>query len=171
MRKGYKKQSHEHRIDLAGEYRWGDIGQIIFAILFIIGVNSDIFIFKISASWQEIIPWYLRIIMFIPFLYFAGYFAHRAHKKIFGERRKKLIVINTDVFSRLRHPMYFGTLLTYLGILILSISLVGLMIFIVIFIFYYYLCYYEEQVLIENLGDEYRKYMKEVPMLIPRLKK
>jgi protein-S-isoprenylcysteine O-methyltransferase Ste14 len=158
-------------MDLAGEYRWGDTGKMIFAIIFFIGVISDLFIFKISDSWQEIIPWYLRVIVILPFLYFAGYFAKRAHKKVFEEHRKTLLVINTDVFSRIRHPMYFGSLLTYFSILILSISLIGLMIFIVIVIFYYYLSYYEEQVLIEKLGDEYRKYMNEVPMLIPRLKK
>ena len=81
------------------------------------------------------------------------------------------MVIKTDVFARIRHPMYFGSILTYLSFVILSLSVLALVIFIIIVIFYYYLCRYEEQVLLAKLGDEYMKYMKKVPMLIPRVRK
>ncbi len=30
---------------------------------------------------------------------------------------------------------------------------------------------YEEQLLLERLGDEYKQYMKNVPMLIPKIRK
>jgi len=171
MNKGYKRNSHEHRKDLAGEYRWGDTGQIILLIIFIIGMTSDLFLLKLSDSWQDAFLWYYRIVVFFPLLFVAGYFAQRAHKKVFHEERKELMVIKTDVFARIRHPMYFGSILTYLGFVILSLSVIALVIFIVVVIFYYYLCRYEEQILIEELGDEYRNYMKNVPMLIPRVRK
>ncbi len=56
MNKGHKRKSHENRKDLAGEYRWGDTGQIILLIVFVIGMISDLFLLKISDSWQNVFP-------------------------------------------------------------------------------------------------------------------
>lgn len=171
MKKGHKRNSHEHRKDLAGEHRWGDTGQLVFLIVFIIGMASDLFLFKVSDSWQDAFPWYFRIAVFLPLLFVAGYFAQRAHKKVFQEERKELMVIKTDVFAIIRHPMYLGSILTYLSFVVLSLSVIAMVIFFIIVMFYYYLCRYEEQLLIEKLGDEYENYMKKVPMLIPRVRK
>ena len=170
MNKGHKRKSHENRKDLAGEYRWGDIGQIILLIVFIIGMISDLFLLKISDSWQNVFPWYFRIVLFIPLLFIAGYFAQRAHKMVFQGERDELIVIKTDVFAMIRHPMYFGSILAYLGFVILSFSVIALIVFVILVIFYFYLCRYEEQILVEKIGDKYRNYMKKVPMLIPFIK-
>jgi len=171
MKEGHKRHSHEHRKDLAGEFRWGDTGQIVLLIVFVIGMISDLFLIKLSDSWQNVFPWFLRIFLFLPLLFVAGYFAQRAHKKVFGEEQKEIIVIKTDVFARIRHPMYFGSILTFLSFVILSLSVIALVVFVVIIIFYYYLCRYEEQLLIEKLGDEYKNYMKKVPMLFPKFRK
>jgi protein-S-isoprenylcysteine O-methyltransferase Ste14 len=170
MTEGHKRHSHEHRKHLVGEYRWGDTGQIVLLIVFIIGILSDIFLLKISNSWQDNFPWYFRFVVFLPLFFIAGYFAQKAHKKVFQEERKKLTVIKTDVFARIRHPLYFGSILTYLSFIILSLSIIALVIFVIVVIFYYYLCRYEEKVLIEKLGDGYMNYMKSVPMLIPKLR-
>jgi protein-S-isoprenylcysteine O-methyltransferase Ste14 len=167
MAKGHKRKSHEHRKDLAGEHRWSDIGQIVLLIIFIIGMISDLFLIKISDPWQETVPWYFRIVVFIPLFLLSGYFAQRAHKKVFQEERKEIMLIQTDVFAIIRHPMYFGSILIYLGFVVLSFSLIALVVFIIVVIFYYYICRYEEKLLIEKLGSEYIKYMKKVPMLIP----
>ncbi len=171
MSEGHKRHSHEHRQDLAGEYRWGDTGQLVLLVLFIIGMSADVFVLKLSDSWQETIPWYFRMVMVLPIIVVAGYFAQRSHKKVFEEERTDLMVINTDVFARIRHPMYFGFILLYVGFVILSLSVIALVVFVVVVIFYYYLCRYEEQLLLAKLGDEYRGYMKNVPMLRPRFRK
>jgi hypothetical protein len=47
-RKGYKRKTHEHREDLAGEHKLGDIGQIILLIVFIIGLLADKFVLHFS---------------------------------------------------------------------------------------------------------------------------
>jgi len=171
MSEGYKRHSHEHRKDLAGEHRWGDTGQIIMLIIFIIGMILDMFLLKISDSLQTFIPWYYRLLLFLIPFFAAGYFSQNAHKKIFKEERKDLIVIENDVYGMLRHPMYFGAILVYLSFVVLSFSAVAMVIFVLIVIFYYYLCRYEERILIEKLGDKYCNYMKKVPMLFPKFKK
>lgn len=171
MSEGYKRQSHEHRKDLAGEHRWSDTGQMIFIVIFIIGMIIDFFFLKINESWRNLFPWYYRIIVFLLVFFTAGFFAQKAHKKIFQDERKELIVIKTDIYSRIRHPMYFGSILVYLSFVILSLSIIAMIIFVIVIIFYYYLCRYEETLLIEKLGDEYKDYVKEVPMLFPRIRK
>lgn len=80
------------------------------------------------------------------------------------------MVITTDIYSVLRHPMYLGSILIFLSLAVLSLSLIAAVIFIAVVIFYYFLCRYEEKVLIEKLGKEYTNYMKKVPMLIPFIK-
>ena len=134
MNEGYKRKSHEHRNDLAGENKWGDALQMIFVIVFLIGMILDLFLLNFSSSWQNIFPLYYRFIVFIFIFLIAGYFGQKSHKKIFGEIRKELMVVKTDVYSRLRHPMYFGVILIYLSFVILSLSIVALMIFFIVVI-------------------------------------
>ena len=170
MNKGHKRKSHERRKDLAGEYRWGDTVQFILFLVFIIGLIADLFIVKISSSWQEVIPWYFRVVVFLPLIVIAVYFVQKAHQKVFEEERKELMVIKTDVFAMVRHPMYFGSILTFLSFVVISFSVISLLIFVIIVISYYYLCRFEEHLLLAKLEIEYKNYMKNVPMLIPRVR-
>ncbi|MFH1013155.1 MAG: isoprenylcysteine carboxylmethyltransferase family protein [Thermoplasmatota archaeon] len=161
MNEGNNRKSHEHRQDLAGEYRWGDLGQNILLIIFFIGMVVDVFLVKVS-SWQDVVPWYIRVVIFIPLFVFGWYVAQQAHKKVFQEERTNLMVITTGVYAWLRHPMYFGSLMIYLSFILLSFSVIALTIFGVAVLFYHYLCRYEEKLLIAKLGDEYKEYMKKV---------
>jgi protein-S-isoprenylcysteine O-methyltransferase Ste14 len=170
-KQGYHGHRHENREDLAGEYRWGDAGQLLFLIVFIIGIIFDILIFKISGSWQNIIPWYYRLLIFIPLFFVSGYFSQNGLKKIFKEQREKLEVIDTGVFGVVRHPIYLGSIILYLSFVVLSFSIVAFFIFIAIIMFYYYLCRYEEDLLLQKLGEKYKNYMNEIPMLFPGLKR
>ena len=171
MEKGHRRKSHEHRSDLAGEYRWGDVGQLLLLVIFIIGMVSDLFILNISRSWQDVIPWYVPVIIFIPLIFISGYLAQSGLKKVFKEERKELEVISSGVFGVVRHPIYLGSILIFLSFTILSLSIIALIIWFVIIIFYYCLCRYEEKLLIGKLGKKYRDYMKEIPMLIPRIRR
>ena len=56
-------------------------------------------------------PWYYRIIVFLFLFFIAGFFIQKSHKKIFEEERKELMVVKSDIYSRIRHPMYFGSIL------------------------------------------------------------
>ncbi len=171
MVEGHTRKSHQHRQDLAGEYKWGDTGQMLFLLIFIIGTIADFFIFNISKSYQHIIPWYYRLAIFIPLIIIAIYTIQKSHQQIFREQRKKLMVITTGIYGKIRHPMYTGSLIIYLAFVILTLSIIALIIFILVSIFFYYLCQYEEQILIEKLGDEYKHYMKTVPMILPKIRK
>ena len=162
------RKKYEDRKDLAGEHRWGDTGQLIFLFIFIIGVVLDIFVIQFAFSIQTYVQWYIRVPIFIALFLISGYFAWAGLKKVFHEERKTLQVIDTGVFNIIRHPIYFGSLLMYLSFVVLTLSLIGFIIWSVIFVFYFYLCTYEEQLLIQRLGTKYEQYMKRVPMLLPK---
>jgi protein-S-isoprenylcysteine O-methyltransferase Ste14 len=57
----------------------------------------------------------------------------------------------------------------YAGLLILNLSLAAAVIWVTVMFFLHYISRYEERLLLAKFGDEYRQYMKEVPMWFPRL--
>ncbi len=170
-RKGYKRKTHEHREDLAGEHKLGDTGQIILLVVFIIGLLVDKFVLHFSLPLVQFIPFYLRVLIALPFFAFSFYLALFGLKTIFGEQREELVVIKSGVFSIVRHPIYLSSILVYLGFIIISLSIIGFCIWIIIVLFYYYISRYEEKILVDKLGTQYEDYMKEVPMFIPRFRK
>ena len=96
MSEGHKRRSHEHRKGLAGEYRWGDTGQLVLLIVFIIEMTFDLFLLKISDSWQDVFPWYLRAIIFIILFFIAGYLAQAGLKQVFREERMLIAQFGKD---------------------------------------------------------------------------
>jgi len=65
--------------------------------------------------------------------------------------------------------MYLGTLLTYLGFFVATLSLLSLIPYAMIINLYRRMADYEEQLLEERLGRRYREYVRRVPKWVPRL--
>ena len=76
-------------------------------------------------------------------------------------------MIDKGVFAIVRHPIYLGSILTYLGLLCFSLSIASTAVWILIIVFYWLISRYEEKLLIGRFGDEYLEYRKKVPMLFP----
>ncbi len=70
-----------------------------------------------------------------------------------------------------RHPIYLGAILFYSGLLVLTLSIIAVAIWILIIAFYYFISKHEEKLLLEKFGKDYEEYKKEVPMLIPRIRR
>ena len=122
--KAHKRKSYEKRVDIAGEKAWGDLGQLILFIVFIVGIILDLVFLRVGQSFGESVPLLLRIIVALPVLIISGYLAQSGLKIVFREERSKLMVIRTGVFSLVRHPIYLGSILLYLGFIILSMSVI-----------------------------------------------
>ncbi|MDA9312663.1 isoprenylcysteine carboxylmethyltransferase family protein [Vicingaceae bacterium] len=76
----------------------------------------------------------------------------------------------SGMYSLLRHPLYLGNFLMWLGIGMLTENIWFNIIFILSFWLYYErIMYAEETFLINKFGDEYTKWSKDVPPFIPRL--
>jgi len=78
-------------------------------------------------------------------------------------------LVTEGVYSRVRHPQYAGFILMSLGLLVHWATLPLLIMWPLLVIQYYRLARREEAEMVAQFGDEYRKYMKTVPMFLPKL--
>ena len=74
------------------------------------------------------IPFYVQILVAIPFFIVSGYFAKSGLNIVFGEKRDGLQVIQSGVFSLVRHPVYLGSILLFFGFVVFSLSIVAMVI-------------------------------------------
>lgn len=161
---------HPNRPDLIGEYKWGDSGQVILLLLFLVVWVLDSFVFRYSTFLADLVPGIVLLVVGTLVLIIAGYLARSGLKTVFGNQRPKPEVIRSGVFSVVRHPIYLGSILLYLGLIVYTLSLLALGMWMIIVVFYVFISHYEEKILTQYFGKEYRQYKKEVPMLFPRIK-
>ena len=89
----------------------------------------------------------------------------RSHKDLFDTRVEG--IASVGVYGRVRHPMYLGTFLFYLGLSVITFSIAALAIWLVTVAYYNSLANYEESLLEERFGNEYLEYKKNVRKWIP----
>jgi len=166
-----QKEPRKQRSDLTGEHTVGDAGQLVFACLFGATWVPDTFILKHTTFLNHYLPLAIRIPLGVVLFAVSGYLAKTGLSIVFGEKREKPAVIRKSVFGVVRHPVYLSEILLYLGLLMLSISLAGAVVLVIAIGFMYYISRYEERLLIARFGEDYEKYMREVPMWFPRLRK
>jgi protein-S-isoprenylcysteine O-methyltransferase Ste14 len=161
----------EHRNDLTGEHSSGDAGQIIFALLFFGIWTIDSFFLKYTTQLNDIVPALIRKPIGIMLLCLSAYCAWSGLRIVFGEVREKASVIRKSVFGFVRHPIYLSEVLLYLSLFMVNMSLAAGVVGLGATAFLYYLSRYEERLLLKRFGDDYRLYMRDVGMWIPRLQK
>jgi protein-S-isoprenylcysteine O-methyltransferase Ste14 len=169
--KHMRRHASRHRDDLTGEHTIGDAGQLILFILFIAVWITDSFFFGYSSLLNEHIPLTVQIVLGVVTLLLSGYLSLTGLYIVFGEVREKPGVIRKGVFGVVRHPIYLGEMLLYLGLLFFSTSLAAAAVWVIAIAFLHYLSRHEEKLLLERFGKEYEQYMKDVPMYFPRIKR
>jgi protein-S-isoprenylcysteine O-methyltransferase Ste14 len=158
----------EKRDDLVGEHPRGDVGQVIFSLLFFGVWVADSFFLKYTMQLNEVVPPLIRKPIGIMILCLAAYCAWAGLSIVFGERRETPSVIRKGVFAVVRHPIYVSEVLLYLGLFIMNMSLAAGVVWLGASCFLYYLSRYEERLLLERFGEDYRSYIRDVGMWIPR---
>jgi len=161
-----KHSDHPH---LTGEYKWGDTIQLILLFLFLVIWILDSFVLHYSTFLREVIPDLIRIPLAFFVLFIAWILARRGMKAVFGTKREKAELIDTGVFSVIRHPIYTGAILFYLGAILITLSLLSAVFWLVIVAVYILIAHYEEQILTEAFGDKYTAYKRKTGMLFPRI--
>lgn len=157
---------YQHGYNLAGEHRLGDLGQLILYCLFMAAWLSDIFL-KYSNFLNAHIPSAIRLPIGLLLLIVAATMAGSGLMILFHRKTDSQGVIRKGVFRIVRHPIYLGEIIMYAGLLILNISLSSALIWVMAIFFLHYISRYEERLLLAKFGEEYRQYMKEVPMWFP----
>jgi protein-S-isoprenylcysteine O-methyltransferase Ste14 len=120
---------------------------------------------------NEYIPSLVGVIFGIAFLVLSGYLAGTGLAIVFGKGRRHTGVIREGVFNYVRHPIYLSEILCYLGLLLLSMSLAAAFVWVITIGFLHYISSHEEKLLLARFGVDYKHYMQDVPMWIPRLKR
>ena len=156
------------REDLCEEHPQGDLGQIIFGIIFFIVWGLDSFLLKLTTFPAASVPLLVRAPVAAALILTSIYLAVRGHQVVFGEVREPAAVIRTGVFSYTRHPLYLAAILLYLGLVALTLSVAAFILWVIICVFYDRISAYEEGRLVERFGEDYSKYTRQVPRWLPR---
>ena len=90
------------------------------------------------------------------------YLVKESHGAVFG-RGGTPELLDSGVYSLVRHPMYLGGLMILLGFLFLNLSIIALVIWAVYAILCNWMATYEEKDLLRVLGEKYSNYQSRVP--------
>jgi len=153
-----------------GEHPFGDAGQLILLVLFLILWIADSFFLRKSTFLSDDIPLYIRLVFLALALVTAAYLSISGHDAV-GREQRGTKVVSSGAFRYVRHPLYMACLLFYLGLAVSTASIFSLAFFVVIFLFYNYIASFEERVLDEKFGEEYKKYKKRTGKWIPEIGK
>ncbi len=165
------KRQKNKRHGCHGEHPFGDRGQVILLFVFLVVWGLDSFFLKWTTILADVVPLAVRLGLAVLIFILANYFVQTGHRVISdpsfrGKRLKK-----DEAFARLRHPLYGGSILFYLSLLISTLSLAAFAIWCAIVVFYNVIAAYEERLLVEKFGDEYLQYQQKVPRWLPRLRR
>ena len=159
---------HDDREDLVGEHPFGDAGQIILLIVFLILWVLDSFVFRFSTFLAGSAPLTIRLLLAGIIFAVGFYLGTKSMRIVFSEKQDSPRVIKKEIYSFMRHPMYMAMILFYVALILTTMSLLSLALGILIFTFYNFIADYEEKLLEKKLGQDYREYKKEVPRWFPR---
>lgn len=162
-------KDHENRPDLAGEHPLGDTFQLILLLLFLTAIFLDYIFFHTQKLFSGLIPQMVCIPIGLSFIALGFNLAYNAIQIVFSEYRPEPVMITEGLFSKTRHPIYLGAMVVYLGILILTRSLIGGFVFLFVMIMYHFLAKHEEKLMIEIFGEKYCGYIDRVPMWLPKI--
>ena len=156
--------------DKKGEHPRGDAGQLILFGVFLITWILDSFILHRSTFLAHYIPLVIRLIFLAIALVTAFFLFGSGHEVVIGEQRPARI-ISTGAFGYVRHPLYLGSMLVYLGLTVFTASLFCLALLLVIILFYNYIGGYEEKLMEAKFGQAYIAYREKTGKWMPRFGK
>lgn len=115
-----------------------------------------------------------HLIISMPFIAIGAWFGIMSVKvtslKVAETHRAEKIV-SSNLYSLLRHPQYFGGILSHIGISILLSASFALIFTPLVILLNLVIAWKEEKELIKEFGEEYEKYKEKVPMFFPKLKR
>ena len=152
-----------------GEHPWGDTGQLIFLLFFLVVWAGDSFFLRGSTFGSAYLPLFIRLLITAFVMIIAVYLAKAGHAVANHEGRPPGVV-STRAFRYVRHPLYLASLLFYFGLAVSTACLFSFGLLLVIFFFYDCIASYEEKLLEGKYGEDYLHYKKTTGKWFPRFK-
>jgi len=148
-----------------GEHPFGDAGQLISLGVFLAVWIADSFFLRRSTFLSNDLPFSIRLVILGLALAVAMYLLKSGH---LGEGPPKSVV-TSGAFRYVRHPLYSASILTYLGLMVSTVSLISLAVLVGIFVFHNYIASYEEKLLDARFGEDYRRYKRSTGKWLPKI--
>jgi protein-S-isoprenylcysteine O-methyltransferase Ste14 len=149
-----------------GEHPYGDAGQLILLGIFLIVWVGDSFFLHLSTFLKGYLPVYIRLILLVICLAAAASLVKSSHG-VASHSECPRGLISTGAFKYVRHPLYLGCILFYLGLALSTASLFSLVLWVAICLVYNYLASYEENLLEAEFGESYRIYQGQTGKWLP----
>ena len=110
---------------------------------------------------------YINIICAViaMFLILNGWY--NIYKKYWSKEKGRGELVTSGVYRYIRHPQYTGLLLLSFGMLVEWATLPLLILFPVMIYMYVRLARREERDMLDEFGEEYKRYMEKTKMFIP----
>lgn len=152
--------------------------KIITAIITIIGV-AGLVLYLVSPPWWtwtsiplgEWIQWSGVVIALVPIFFIIWVHRHLDKQwSIALELREDHKLIKTGPYVYVRHPMYLGIFIYTMGLMMISLDVLVILFFTFTIWVNYRRIPREEQMLIQEFGDEYLEYIKRSGRLLPKLR-
>jgi protein-S-isoprenylcysteine O-methyltransferase Ste14 len=157
-----------------GEHPYGDLGQLLLLVLFLIIWVADSFFLHYSTGLAAYVSLPLRLLIAALALATALLLFKSGHVVISDGKHGQLPIslLRTGGFRYVRHPLYLGCLLVYLGLGVATASLFSLVFLaVVIGPFYNFIATYEENLLASLFGESYLAYRQQTGKWLPKLRK
>ena len=156
-----RHKGHEREIPHAHIYHASM--PVAFFIIWFLDSN----IFRISIILNDFVPFLFRLVLFILVIISAITFIMVSHRTLFKSHEVPNSLITNGILGYVRNPMYFGILLIYVAFILLSISLISIGLFVIVFLVYNWMVNFEEKILENMFGKQYLEYRNKVPKFIP----
>jgi protein-S-isoprenylcysteine O-methyltransferase Ste14 len=140
-----------------GEHPWGDAVQLLLLGLFAAVWVADSFFWQRTTFLAQRVPLPVRVLLLVALLALGAWLVRAGHAVLDHDAGGRGVV-TTGAFRYLRHPLYLGSTLFYLGLSVATASLAALVLTAGIFAFYDYIAAYEERWLEARYGEAYRAY-------------
>ena len=159
--------SSEHQHGIGVEHPQSHLVQYFCLIFFLVVWILDLLILQVTKEIGDSIPLVLRFSLFSFLFIIALLFIKSSHDNVLAPSVNSRKLVIEGVYSFVRHPMYFGTLLIYFAFIILSFSLVSVIPLVFSLFLYNIIARYEERELEKIFGNEYLEYKKKVSRWFP----
>ena len=177
---GRKTKTHDSLVAIKEKLKTADreMGKgmmILTTIITVIGVIG-IILYLLSPPWWtwthlplgEWVQWIGIVVATIPLFYLIWVHRHLDNQwSIALEIQEDHKLITTGPYRRVRHPMYLGIFVYTIGLCLISLDILVSLFFVFSIWVNYNRIPSEEQMMIDQFGDEYLEYMKTSGRLIP----
>jgi len=162
---------------LGANYKYYPLAYSIFAAVTMILIL--VFQFTMQSPLLFPMPLWAKMLAGIPVL--AGlaimlvicrkYFFYLSGISVFYKTQPDPVLQTNGLHRYMRHPLYFGTLLFIWSLFLMMPYLNHLLACIIITVYTLLGAQIEEKKLVEQFGEKYIEYKKQVPMIVPRLRR